>query len=119
MIVREPRAAVEDYYRLVDAKALDEMLALFTDDAVYERPGYGPLHGKGAIEAFYRGTRIIESGQHMLHSVLVDGPNVAVEGTFDGKLRDGASVSVRFADFFSLRNGKFANRKTYFYAESV
>lgn len=115
----DPRSLVEEYYRLVDAKALDDMLDLFADDAVYERPGYEPLEGKTAISAFYRGQRIIESGRHTLHCVLVDGDEAAVQGSFDGTLRDGSSVSVRFADFFSVRDSSFAHRNTYFFAPSV
>lgn len=115
----DPRAVVEQYYRLVDANALDEMFDLFADDAVYERPGYEPLKGKNAIEAFYRGTRVISSGRHLLDRVIVEDGAVAVEGSFAGELRDGSSASVRFADFFVLNNGKFAHRNTYFFAAAV
>lgn len=113
------RDRIETYYRLVDAEALEEMLDLFADDAVYERPGYEPLRGKPAIEAFYRGDRVIVSGQHTLTNVLVDDARAAVEGSFAGVLRDGQHVEVAFSDFFSLRDGKFVTRHTYFFAPSV
>lgn len=119
MASSNPRALVELYYRLVDANSLDDMLDLFADDAVYERPGYEPLKGKGAIEAFYRGTRVIVSGRHALDRVIVEDGAVAVEGSFAGELRDGSSASVRFADFFVLNGGKFAHRRTYFFAAAV
>lgn len=119
MASNDPRALVEQYYRLVDANALDEMLDLFADDAVYERPGYDPLKGKDAIEAFYRGTRVIASGRHSVDRVMVEDGAVAVEGSFAGTLRDGSSARVRFADIFVLDNGKFAHRSTYFFAAAV
>ena len=113
------RNRVETYYRLVDAQALEEMLDLFTDDAVYERPGYEPLRGKPAIEAFYRGERVIVSGEHTLANIVVEDARAAVEGSFAGVLRDGRHVEVGFSDFFSLRDGRFATRRTYFFAPSV
>lgn len=115
----EVRRRVEAYYRLVDAQAFDEMLELFADDAVYARPGYEPLRGKPAIAEFYRGARVIASGRHTLANVLIDGDRAAVEGSLRGTLRDGRDVEVRFADFFSLRDGLFATRDTYFFAASV
>ena len=94
-------------------------MALFADDAVYERPGYEPLRGKSAIEAFYRVDRVIESGRHALSSVIAAGEDVAVEGGFSGVLRDGKNADVRFADFFRLSDGRFQRRHTYFFAPSV
>lgn len=113
------RSLVEAYYRLVDDQAFDEMLELFADDAVYARPGYEPLHGKPAIADFYRGARVIVSGRHTLATVLIEGDRAAVEGSMRGTLRDGRDVDVRFADFFSVRDGRFVTRDTYFFAASV
>lgn len=113
------RALVQRYYDLVDVNDVDGLVALFADDAVYERPGYEPLRGKEAIEAFYRGGRVIERGQHTLTNFVVGGGDVAVEGGFSGVLRDGRSVEVRFADFFRIADRQFLERHTYFFAPSV
>lgn len=113
------RQRIERYYGFVDDGDLEQMLALFADDCVYERPGTGPLRGKEQLEAFYRDQRIIESGSHTLHRLMVDDSTVVVEGTFDGTLRDGRDVSVRFTDVFELRDGLVTNRRSYFFVPAI
>jgi ketosteroid isomerase-like protein len=113
------RQRVERYYELVDAPDLDGMLALFAEDAVYERPGYEPLRGKEELDRFYGSERVIDTGRHTLDDVIADGDRVGVRGRFDGVLKDGREVSVRFADFFMLRGDLIAERHTYFFTPSV
>ncbi len=112
-------AAVEAYYERVDANDTDGLLELFAEDAWYERPGYDRLTGRPALRAFYSGTRVIDSGRHTI-SRVVEGRNcVAVEGRFEGRLKDGREVSLGFADFFDLDGERIGGRRTYFYAPLV
>ncbi len=110
---------VRRYYKLVDARALDDMLALFADDVVYRRPGYDPLRGIAELRTFYAQDRVIADGAHTLASLVEDGDRVAVEGKFRGTLRDGRKACVRFADFFVVRGGRITRRDTYFDAPLV
>ncbi len=107
------------YYRLVDAQDLDRLLELFADDCVYDRPGYEPLRGKQALSDFYRDVRVIDSGRHELMAVITQGDSVAVEGRFRGKLRNGDSTDIRFADFFRFAGSRIVERHTYFHAPAV
>ena len=75
-------APVTRYYDLVDANDVDGLVALFTPDATYERPGYEPMRGHSGLTAFYSGERIIASGAHTLTHTVVDGDEVAVQGRF-------------------------------------
>jgi ketosteroid isomerase-like protein len=113
------RTTVESYYRFVDANNLDGLVALFTSDCTYHRPGYPPIVGQPALRAFYTDTRIISAGRHVLVRVLQDEDAAAVEGTFEGQLKNGEQVSVRFSDFFTMRGGLIAARRTYFFAPRV
>jgi steroid delta-isomerase len=106
-------------YRLIDAGDVDGMLKLFADDAVYQRPGYPPLAGSAALRVFYTSTRMIRQGVHILHTLVVSGDVVAVEGTFRGTLKDGSAVEQRFADFFRLCGHRVSERRTYFDAPAV
>lgn len=116
----ESRAeCVRRYYRLVDAVELDQMFALFDEDIVYRRPGYEPLRGMAQFKAFYEGDRIIADGAHTVTSLIDRDGGVAVEGDFRGTLRDGRSVSLRFADFFEFRGSLIIRRDTYFDAPLV
>ncbi|MEZ7154957.1 nuclear transport factor 2 family protein [Streptomyces sp. MAD19A] len=112
--------AVRRYYQLVDHGDIDGLIALFAPTAEYRRPGYETLRGHAELERFYREERVIEEGRHTVTSLLVADADVAVEGKFQGTLRDGTETSLDFADFFTLTpDGTFARRKTFFYAPMV
>lgn len=111
---------VQRYYRLVDAGDIASLLALFTEDVVYRRPGYPPIRGSRRLEEFYRDVRVIDSGRHRLTEVVVEQSHAAVSGEFSGVLKDGKEVSVRFADFFvASESGLFRERETFFFAPMV
>lgn len=112
--------SVHSYYRAVDSDDVETLLDLFAADAVYCRPGYQPLRGRAEIEAFYRGTRVIASGAHTLTTEVVGEGAIAVNGTFNGVLKDGSTQQLRFADFFTFDDqGRFATRDTFFFAPMV
>ncbi|MCW2762958.1 MAG: nuclear transport factor 2 family protein [Marmoricola sp.] len=115
----DPIDAVRRYYTTVDTLGVDEVVALFTANAVYRRPGYEPMHGTNDLRAFYGGQRVIAEGRHTLVQVLLDGANTAVQGEFRGVLRDGTSVKIRFADFLRFEGDLIAERCTYFDAPAV
>lgn len=100
------------YYELVDAGDYDELVALFTEDVVYERPGQSTIEGEEALRAFYEEGRPLSNGEHELHAVVSDGDTVAVRGTFRGE-QDGDSVELGFADFHEFEDGEIARRYTY------
>lgn len=108
------------YYACVDGGDVEGVLDWFADDGVYYRPGYAPMRGRAALSAFYGGERVIESGRHTLHEVLVDGLRVAVRGTFDGTLKDGSTVSVGFADLVRYgADGRAVERHSFFDTPAV
>lgn len=111
---------VRSYYERVDADDVDGILALFSPDAVYRRPGYEPMRGRGELESFYRNERIIERGTHTVTTVTEQLPRVAVSGEFTGMLKNGRQVTLEFADFFTIGSDDlFIRRDTYFYAPLV
>ncbi len=112
-------ATVREYYRLVDLDDVDGLLALFTDDAVYSRPGYPPMHGRAELAKFYGGERVIARGRHTLEQVVTHNPQIAVTGAFEGVLKDGSAAQLRFADFFVFDGARIARRDTYFFAPLV
>nr|WP_231737039.1 nuclear transport factor 2 family protein [Halobacterium sp. CBA1126] len=110
--VTDHEARVREYYDAVDADRIDDLLALFADDVVYDRPGQPPIEGKDALEAFYREDRPLEDGSHEVHDVLVDDGRAAVRGTFSG-VQDGDRVEFGFADVHVFADGRIAERYTY------
>lgn len=115
-----PTSAVRRYYNLVDEGDIGALISLFEPDAEYHRPGYETLAGHAALEHFYREERVIESGWHVVSRIISEGPEVAVHGTFEGILRNGDMVTIRFADFFTTTpRGTFSLRETFFYTPLV
>ena len=111
---------VRSYYELVDGNEVQRLVALYAEDAVYERPGYPAMQGRQALESFYSGTRVIASGHHTLLDLVENDSHVAVSGHFDGVLRDGSRASIDYADFFEIsRDGHILRRKTFFYEPAV
>ncbi|WP_369275978.1 nuclear transport factor 2 family protein [Streptomyces sp. R11] len=115
----DPIAVVREYYRLVDDGDVTGLLQLFEPTAEYSRPGYEGLTG-AALERFYRHERVIRTGRHVISKAIIQGGEVAVHGTFRGMLHNGAEISVRFADFFTVTPlGTFSARTTFFYTPLV
>ncbi|WP_416875573.1 nuclear transport factor 2 family protein [Kitasatospora sp. SC0581] len=118
--VAPAESQVRRYYRLVDAGDVPALVALFTPDARYHRPGYPPMVGHAALERFYRDQRVIRAGTHTLATVVTTGDEVAVHGLFRGVLHDGGEVELRFADFFRMTpQGRIAARDTFFHVPAV
>jgi ketosteroid isomerase-like protein len=114
-----PRAVVELYYSLVDSADYAGVVALFSTNATYRRPGYPLIRGRAALLDFYQRTRVIRSGHHNLGTIIESGPIVAVTGTFVGSVADGRHVSQDFADFFTVRGGLIVARQTYFDSAAI
>jgi ketosteroid isomerase-like protein len=108
----EPQAVARRYYDLVDAGNNEELVTLFTEDVLYERPGQDPIEGREALRQFYEEERPLSAGEHELHSVVADGETVAVRGTFRGE-QAGERVDIGFADFHEFEDGKIGRRYTF------
>ncbi|MDU0294818.1 nuclear transport factor 2 family protein [Saccharothrix longispora] len=113
-------ALVHDFYRFVDSDDVPALVAMFTEDTTYHRPGYPPVVGQDGMSHFYTHQRVIKAGEHRVESVVLEGDQVAVRGSFEGVLRDGTRTSLRYADFFTLAaDGRFSKRETFFFAPLV
>ncbi|MFD7065171.1 nuclear transport factor 2 family protein [Streptomyces sp. NPDC059906] len=111
---------VHRYYALVDEGDTAGVVGLFARDAVYMRPGYDPIVGRDGLDAFYGTQRVVGSGCHTITRLVVGRRDVAVEGEFRGRLKDGSEVDLRFADFFQMDEDLlFETRNTYFFAPMV
>lgn len=118
--VDELRRRAQAYYTAVDSGDVEAVLACFSSDAVYRRPGYEPIVGVDGLREFYSGVRVIESGRHTVDDIVVEGERAAIRGTFDGRLRDGSDAHVGFADFFGFdADGAIAARTSYFFVGAV
>lgn len=118
-LIKSLTDVVTTYYHDIDRQDVDSALANFAPQAVYRRPGYDELAGINAIVAFYRERRVIDSGRHDIESIIENADEVAVRGSFRGRSRSGASLAVRFADFWRFTDRQVIERNTYFDAVAV
>jgi amino acid adenylation domain-containing protein len=102
------------YYELIDSSRFSEAAALFHDEVIYERQGTPTIHGREDLLHFYQHDRVIAEGKHQLEQVLAEGNWVAVRGQFQGRLRNGEPVEVRFTDWHRFR-GKFIDYRNTLY----
>lgn len=116
----QTESLIRKYYETVDRGDVRSLLWLFDPEALYRRPGYPDLRGRSALERFYRDQRVIRSGRHSIERLLTDGLSVAVYGRFQGLLRSGDDIDLRFADFFEISSaGMITHRDTFFFAPMV
>ncbi|CAL9608759.1 hypothetical protein SUDANB121_05605 [Nocardiopsis dassonvillei] len=116
----DSRTRVDDllhrFYRLVDTGRVETLARLFTEDAVYRRPGYEARIGPEGLLRFYGQERAISRGAHTVLDVVQSEGHAVALGTFEGLLKTGDPISLRYADHFRLSpDGRIAGRDTYFF----
>lgn len=102
------------YYRNVDCEDIDAVMALFAEDAIYERADARYM-GKAEIEHFYRNQRMIR-GAHTLDRTChqESAKRVFVTGQFEGRGANEALRLVRFTDVWEFNDqNKVRRRETY------
>lgn len=104
---------IRAYYEYVDADAIDNLVELFAEDIVYERPGHPAIDGIVDFRRFYEEERPIGASDHTVDKLYVDGETVIVRGRFEGTLA-GETVAFGFADFHRFNDdGEIEHRWTY------
>jgi len=100
-------------FRAIDECDWGVLEALLHPASEYEESGFLPFRGRDAVMNFYRHVRPFQRGEHIIEAVTQDGDRVVCWGRFTGKHRDGAEVSVLFADIIQFENRKIRRRRVY------
>jgi ketosteroid isomerase-like protein len=106
---------IASMFEIIDSCRWDELDAVFARDCVYERPGFEPIAGIAALREFYARHRPIERGTHHVESVISEGSMLCATGSFDGALRDGSAIRLRFSDLYRTRFDHVVWRTTFFF----
>lgn len=105
---RDINGVLQAYADALDRADVERIVALFTDDAVWDyRPG-APLHGREAIAQFFRGADVFQRTSHhvgpprVTRSPADDGYQSIAYFVATHLLRDGARYTVygRYVDTF-------------------
>jgi hypothetical protein len=103
-------------FAVVDTADWDGLSAFYHRDCRYERPGFAAIAGLPSLLRFYSAERPIASGAHRIDHVLEGDGGACAFGTFEGRLRTGEAISLRFADRYVFEGDVIRVRTTYFYA---
>ena len=110
------RDTIARYAHLVDRGRLDEVAALFTEDAVLEAGDEPPAHGRAAIRALFAGVgaRLAAGGRarirHHVSSIAIafaDPWTATAESYFLAVMETGPDHWGRYRDRLVLRDGRW------------
>ena len=105
--------------RACEARDLDAVCALVTDDIEYDNVPVGAVHGPDGVRSVLSGgvTQAATEVQWVVHRQVVDGDTVMNERT-DRFLVDGRWVEIPIAAVFEVRDGRVALWRDYFDLET-
>ena len=107
----------EELFRIIDAVDTERFRAICTENPTFRFGNAEPSVGYAAVAATQRG--FAESVADMRHEVLKSWEHddaLIVEGKVTFTRHDGTSLTVPFADIFSLEGGKV--RDTHIYMDA-
>jgi len=106
---------IRSYYRLVDSGRVESAVALFAEEACYERPGTAPIRGRSALLRFLRGADSWTTEHRLLTAIVAD-DQVAVRGRVVGRTPQAENVDLGFAEFWTVTDvGEILRRVSYFF----
>jgi ketosteroid isomerase-like protein len=108
------KTAMRLFLRAIDEEDWGVVEALLHPAVEYDVSGFVPFRGRDAVMNYYRNVRPVAIGEHIIESILADGDSGACWGRFTGKRRDGAEISVWFADIMQFENRKIRRRRVYY-----
>jgi ketosteroid isomerase-like protein len=112
-------ALIATLLTVIDRRDWAGLSDLVTDDVVYHRPGCPPIEGTDAFVGFYRRRCIVSAGRHHVdRCVSADGQGFCW-GRFDGMSHAGVPLNEIFADWYEIRAGRIARRRTFFYRPAI
>jgi ketosteroid isomerase-like protein len=107
-------------FAAIDGSRWNDFPFIFGEDVAYYRPGYQPISGLERLLRFYRGERIIASGRHVLHRIIIgQAGHLASWGEFAGTTKAGEAVAETFSEIYAVADGRIRERRTFFYRPAV
>lgn len=114
-----PSDTVTALIHACEARDLDAVCALVTDDIVYDNVPIGVVHGPEGVRSVLSGgvTQAATAIEWVVHRQVADGSTVMNERT-DRFLVEGRWVEIPIAAVFEVRDGRVALWRDYFDLES-
>ena len=114
------RAAVEAYFRAVNADAFADLAEVFAEDVEIHTVGAGPVVGREAALAHFPAVLANYAEHSDRVTRWIETPETIVtEIDFEGKLADGRPVAFSALDVFDLRDGRIVRVTTWYDTRDV
>ena len=102
--------AIENYFKAVNDENFEELLRLFSSDAILISAGSGTRTGIERILTFYRNFFLKFPQHHDVPVRILECDDVVVvEVAFTGRSNKGADIAFSAVDIFDFENGKIAS----------
>ena len=94
---------------------IDDVVSLFTDDAVLKSPREGIFRGRDEVREFFQlNAEFFAEGAHNMDAFYTDGNTVICEGTIEGKTTAGRSYEgVGLVDVMEFDGDTIAELRVY------
>ena len=104
---------VEAYFEGFRGSDHTAILALLTDDVVWDMPGFKHLDGKPAFDAEIENEQFTSSPQLTVDRMIAEGDTVVTIGEGAGTHVSGATFRFAFNDVFTFRDELIARVESY------
>ncbi len=114
-------AIAKRYFTAVNESRLDDLAAVFAENAVLTFPMLAAIKGRKAIREFYAGvlTFYPERRDDITRWFVSESGDVAAEIGFVGKTSTGHNVAFDAVDVFTIKNGEIENLTIYYDSAKV
>lgn len=107
----------KEYFRRSDDPdaSIDDVVELFTEDAVLKSPREGIFRGRDEVHEFYeRNAEFFTDGAHNIDRYYVDGDTVVCEGTIEGRTTAGRSYEgIGLVDVMEFEDENISKLRVY------
>lgn len=107
------KAVVEGYFEGFRTSDHARILALLTDDVVWDLPGFRHLQGKEAFDGEIENPAFSGSPTLRLDRLVEEGDTVVAIGEGLGHLADGTDFRFAYCDVFTFRTDLIARVESY------
>ncbi|WP_448586242.1 limonene-1,2-epoxide hydrolase family protein [Thermaurantiacus sp.] len=108
-----PQQTVETFIARMNAMAIDEAVALLSEDVVYDNVPMPTVHGRAAARAFLAQLPA-EAIDWEVHAIATTGNTVLTERTDRFVLPGGRQIAIRVMGAFEVRDGCITHWRDYF-----
>lgn len=114
----ETTAVIDRFNEVFNAHDVNEVMALMTDDCLFENTSPAPdgerYEGQAAVRGFWERLFAGSPGAHFTaEEVFAAGDRAVVRWRYDFVGGDGAPGHIRGVDVFKVRDGKVAEKLAY------